>query len=181
MKNRNFIYSLLSVSLALFLSLSVTGKVWAWGATGSDGSNVTALQETAVFFNNSTETMTAGTVAMLDVSGDGVATGTTLGAYVTTPSDFADEGTKADHVLTVGVVKSTASDQRPVIVITKGPADTLIDDSSDAVSNRTAVGISGLAGSDNAGGGTNLGIALEAGSGSDGDQIWVWVDPTGAD
>lgn len=178
MKNLNFIYSLLLMS---FLSLSVTGKVWAWGATGSDGSNGQALQETAVFFNNAGETMTAGTVAVLDTGGSGVATGTTLGAYVTTPSDFAAEGTKADTILAVGVVKSTASDQRPVVVITKGPADTLIDDSSDAVTLRTAVGVSGLAGSDNAGGGTNLGIALEGGSGSDSDQIYIWVDPTGAD
>ncbi len=178
MKNRNFIYSLLLVTL---LSLSLTGKVWAWGATGSDGGNYQALQETAVFFNNAGETMTAGTVALLDTGGIGVATGTTLGAYVTTPSDFAPEGTKTDSILAVGVVKSTASDQRPVIVVTKGPVDTLIDDSSDAVSNRTAVGVSGLAGSDNAGGGTNLGISLETGSGSDGDQVIIWVSPTGAD
>ena len=181
MKNRKFIYSLLSVSLVSFLSLSVTGKVWAWGATGSDGGNGQALQETAVFFNNAGETMTAGTVAVLDTGGTGVSTGTTLGAYVTTPSDFASEGTKTDSILAIGVVKSTASDQRPVVVITKGPADTLVDDSSDAVTIRTAVGVSGLAGSDNAGGGTNLGISLEAGSGSDGDQIYIWVDPTGAD
>lgn len=178
MKNRNFVYSLLLVS---FLSLSVTGKVWAWGATGSDGGNGQALQETAVFFNNAGETMTAGTVAVLDTGGTGVSTGTTLGAYVMTPSSFAAYGTKTDTILAVGVVKSTASDQRPVVVITKGPADTLVDDSSDAVTIRTAVGVSGLAGSDNSGGGTNLGISLEQGSGSDGDQIYIWVDPTGAD
>ena len=181
MRNRKFIYSLLSVSLAVLLSLSVTGKVWAWGATGSDGGNAQALQETAVFFNNSDETMTAGTVAVLDTGGAGVSTGTTLGAYVKTPSSVNQWVTKTDTVLAVGVVKSTASDQRPVIVVTKGPVDTLVDDSSDAVTIRTAVGVSGLAGSDNAGGGTNLGISLEAGSGSDGDQIYIWVDPTGAD
>lgn len=178
MKNRNFVYSLLLVS---FLSLSVTGKVWAWGATGSDGSNAQALQETAVFFNNSGATMTAGTVAILDTGGTGVATGSTLGAYVTSPSAFAAAGSKADAILGIGVVKSTASNQMPVVVVTKGPVDTLVDDSSDAVTIRTAVGASGLAGSNNAGGGTNLGISLEQGSGSDGDQIYIWVDPTGAD
>ena len=167
--------------LAALLLVGFSGVAYPWGSTGGDASNYKQLQETAVFFNNSGATMAAGTVALLDVSGPGVATDTTLGSYVSSPDELDPEGTNTDSILAIGVVKTAASDQRPVVVVTKGPVATLIDDSSDAVANRTAVGVSGLLDSNNAGGGTNLGIALEAGSGSDGDEIIIWVDPTGAD
>ena len=180
MKNRNFIYSLLSVSLAVLLSLSVTGKVWAWGATGSDGGNYQALQETAVFFNNSGSIFKVGKVVILDTFQSGVVTATTLGSYVKLPEPGAGGG-QADSVLTVGVVKSVSvADQLPVVVVTKGPVNTTCDDSTDAVSNSTAVGTTGHT-AGRCGGGTNLGIALEAGAGNDGDTIRIWVDPTGGD
>lgn len=166
---------------ATLLLVSFSGVAFGWGSSGSDGSNYKSLQETAVFFNNSGGTMTSGEAAVLDNFGSNVSTGTTLGSYVTRPTVLHAHAAKADSILAVGVVQTTASDQRPVVVVTKGPVDALVDDSSDAVTNRTAVGVSGLIGSNNLGGGTNLGISLEAGSGSDGDQIIVWVDPTGAD
>ena len=82
-----------------------------------------------------------------------------------------------------GVVKSvSAADQTPVIVVTKGPVETTCSDSSDGVTQFAAVGLSGTAGRGNeCGGGTNLGIALEAGDGTNSDELRVWVDPTGAD
>ena len=144
---------------------------------GGDGSNFGALQETAVFFNNSGATLSAGQVVVLDTNGTGVAADTTLGAYVELSSS-------ADQVPVVGVVKSTSSlDQTPVVVVTEGPVDTQCADSSDAVTINVAVGTS--AGVGNAtgvcGGGTNLGFALEAGSGANGDKLYVWVAPTGGD
>ena len=176
MKKFNLFYSLLLIGI---LALSVTGKVWAWGATGSDGASFGALQETAVFFNNSGATLDAGEVVILDTFQTGVSTGTTLGAYVTLSDGQASP--RADSVLAVGVVKSTSiADQRPVVVVTKGPVAAFCDDSADAVTVRTAVGTSGgTAG--RCGGGTNLGISLEAGDGTDGDNLIIWVDPTGAD
>lgn len=174
---KNTLFSLLLIGI---LTLSLTGKAWGWGATGSDGGRFDALQETAVFFNNSGDTLDAGEVVILDTYQTGVATGTTLGSYVTLSGGQASAA--ADSVLAVGVVKSTSvADQRPVVVVTKGPISTLCDDSSDAVSVRTAVGTSGSSVTGRCGGGTNLGIALEAGDGTNGDGIVVWVDPTGAD
>lgn len=165
---------LLFLFFALFVSFaSVQDKAYGWGATGGDGTNYLAIQEVAVFFNNSGATMSAGDVVILDSTGTA---GTTLGAYVT-------KATAADSVLAVGVVKSTSvADQRPVAVVTKGPVDTRCSDSSDAVTTLTAVGTSGIASQPGyCGGGTNLGIALEAGAGTDNDTLMIWVQPTGAD
>ena len=179
MKKNNFIYSLLLVT---FLSLSVTGKIWAWGSSGSDGANYQALQETAVFFNNSGETLSAGDVVILDTGLEGVVTTANLGSYVRKHNGSIAGNTQADSILVVGVVKSTsAADQTPVVVVTKGPVETTCADSSDAVTIHTSVGVSGLAGQgDQCGGGTNLGFALEAGAGTDADTIRIWVDPAGS-
>ena len=153
MKKFNLFYSLLLIGI---LALSITGKVWAWGATGSNGANFEALQETAVFFNNSGATLDAGEVVILDTFQTGVATGTTLGSYVTLSTGQASA--IADSVLAVGVVKSTSvADQLPVVVVTKGPIAALCDDSGDAVTVRTAVGTSGSSTTGRCGGGTNLG------------------------
>lgn len=166
---------LFSVLAALTLLFGVAKFGYCWGSTGGDGTNYRQLQETAIFFNNSGSTLTAGMVVILDTAGSGVSAGTTLGSYVTTVSG-------ADSVLAVGVVNSTSvADQRPVSVVTKGPADTLCMDSTDAVTINTAVGTTTSAG--RCGGGTNLGIALEAGSGANNEEggMVIWVDPTGAD
>lgn len=147
---------------------------FGWSSTGGDGSEFTTLQETAVFFNNAGATLTAGQVVAIDLNGTGVTANDTLGAYVETVSG-------ADSVLVVGVVKSTsAPDQTPVVVVTKGVIDVRCDDLSDAVTSGAAVGTSGRQ-QGLCGGGTNLGIALEAGAGTDGDLLNVWIDCTGAD
>ena len=178
MKKNNFIYALLLTSIFI---LSMAGQALAWGTAGTDGSSYQGLQETAVFFNNSGTTLSSGNVVILDTYQTGVSTGTTLGSYVTTSTGAASA--QADSVLAVGVVKSTsAADQTPVVVITKGVALTDCADSSDAITVRVAVGTSGLASSGHlCGGGTNLGIALESGDGTDSDSSFIWVDPTGAD
>lgn len=162
--------------IAALLLGGFSGNAYAVSG-GGDGSNYAQLQETGVFFNNSGATLSAGQVVILDTAGTGVAANSTLGSYVTLVSG-------ADSVLAVGVVKSTESaNQTPVVVVTEGPVDTYCADSSDAVSINTAVGTTsdaqGMTG--RCGGGTNLGIALEAGSGGNFDKLFVWVSPTGAD
>jgi hypothetical protein len=163
-------YSFIALLFALVLAFN--GVCFAWGTAGGDGSNYGQLQETAVFFNNAGETVSAGAVVILDTAGTGVAADTTLGSYVTMTNS-------ADSILAVGVAKVSSSNQTPVIVVTKGPIDTLADDSADAVSINTAVGTTG--GKGRVGGGTNLGVALEAGDGTATGKLFVWVDPTGAD
>jgi len=168
-----------SIATLLFAGvLAYSGVCFGWGATGGDGSRFAQVQETAVFLNNSTTTMSAGQVVILDSSGTA---GTDLGSAVTHVN-------AADSVLVVGVVKSVlVQAAQPVVVVTKGPIDTQCADSSDAVTTVTAVGTtaSGDSGGTNGiglcGGGTNLGIALEAGDGTDTGNIFVWVSPTGAD
>lgn len=163
---------LLSFALLVALVFAFNGVAFAWGTTGGDGSDYGQLQETAVFFNNAGQLLVHGMAVILDTAGTGVTAGTTLGAYVTTAAT-------ADSILAVGVVKVGAADQTPVVVVTKGPIDTLAADSSDAVSINTAVGTA-LTGTGNIGGGTDLGIALEAGAGTNGDYLYIWVAPTGA-
>ena len=152
--------------------LTINGVAFGWGSTGGDGSDYGQLQETAVFFNNSGVKVVHGNPVVLDLDGTGVTAGTTLGSYV-------ERINGADSILAVGVVKHPSLNQTPVVVVTKGPIDTLAADSSDAVTSGSAVGTSTRPGE--IGGGTNLGIALEAGAGTDGDYLFVWVDPTGAD
>ena len=162
--------------IAALLLGGFSGNAYALSA-GGDGTKYAALQETAVFFNNSGATLSAGQVVILDLSGSGVTADTTLGSYVTLVSG-------ADSILAIGVVKSTESlNQTPVVVVTEGPVDTYCVDSADAVSSGAAVGTASDAQSmtGRCGGGTNLGIALEAGSGGNFDKLFVWVSPTGAD
>ena len=182
MKNRLNVYALL---LASIMILASAGRLFAWGAAGSDGSYFGALQETAVFFNNSAATLVAGDVVILDTGANtGVSTGTTLGSYVRIAGEPLQAGSaQTDSILVVGVVKSTSvADQLPVVIVTKGPVNCNTDDSSDAVTNNTAVGVSGRAGfGEHGGGGTNLGISLEAGDGTDTGNNMIWINPTGAD
>lgn len=169
-------------ALLVGLMLSSNKAAFGWGSTGGDGSRYTQLQETAVFFNNSGIALSAGHVVVLDTAGTGVTSGTTLGAYV-------DVVVANDSVLAVGVVKSASSNQTPVVVVTKGPVPTRCADSADAVSINTAVGTTNQdeSGSVSAngglcGGGTNLGIALEAGDATNTEaDLVIWVSPTGAD
>src|SRR3990167_2257617 len=174
-------YLSLAILLSVFAFSGISTNAYGWGSASGDGSDYRQLQETAIFFNNSGATLSAGDVVVLDVDGEGVSTGTTLGSYVTTTEQEADTHYGADSVLAVGVVLSTSvADQRPVAIVTKGPALTTCDDSTDAVTEFTAVGTqSYTANSAACGGGTNLGISLEAGAGTDSDSLIIWVDPTG--
>ena len=172
--------------LILFATLLIipmfNGVALGWGSSGGDGTSYGALQETAVFFNNSGSTLSAGDVVILDLSGTGVASGTTLGAYVTTT-------TSADVQYVAGVVKTRSSaDQTPVVVITAGPAETFCDNV-----NGTALvnGLNNLGGKIQGGAvgtyttaatcdsGSNLGISLGAAGGvdkNDNNKSWVWVE-----
>lgn len=170
----------LAVLLSVFAFSGIATNVYGWGSASGDGMNYRQLQETAIFFNNSGTTLSGGDVVLLDVDGAGVSTGTTLGSYVTTESQESGPHYGADSLLAVGVVLSTSvANQRPVAVVTKGPALTTCADSTDAVTQFAAVG--STLNSASCGGGTNLGIALEAGDGTNDDQLIIWVSPTGAD
>ncbi len=178
----------LFVIFALLLAVSIVGystQAQAWGTTGGDASRFSQLQETAVFFNNSGSTLTKGMVVVLDTGGTGVVTGTTLGAYVTLTGVEQPSAGAADSVKTIGVVKSASvADQRPVVVVTRGPIDTLCADSGDAVSEGASVGTSDVLtanGNGLCGAGTNLGVALEAGDGTDTGNIFVWVNGIGSE
>lgn len=160
--------------LALVFMLSATGLVFAWSTTGGDGGNYGALQEVAIFFNNSGAQLGSGFSVVLDRTGTGVTAGSTLGSYVTTT-------TAADSIEAIGVVQTgyVCPDQTACPIVTKGPVECRSLDLSDAVTTGVAVGTATTAG--RCGGGTNLGTALEAGNGADQDMIWIWVQPTGAD
>lgn len=172
----------LSLALLLVSVLGYNRVAFGWGTSGGDASRFTQLQETAVLFNNSGGTVTAGDAVVLDIDGSGVSTGTTLGAYIRKSDGRSVSQAKADSILAVGIAKTTCSDQRPCVIVTKGPALASACDSTDAVSFATAVGTAGstcTAGL--VGGGTNLGVALEPGDGTDAASMMIWIDPTGAD
>lgn len=160
-------------------------KAHAWGSATGDASDFRQLQETAIFFNNSGSTLTQGMVVVLDTGGSGVNTGSTLGAYVTLTGRNIPSATAADSVKTIGVVKSVSVvDQRPVVIVTKGPIDTLCADAGDAVTEGTSVGTSDVltnTGDGLCGAGTNLGVALEAGDATDTGNIFIWVQGIGSE
>jgi hypothetical protein len=163
---KSFLFALLFALVLAFNGVCFAG----------DGSNYRQLQDTAVFFNNSGTTLSAGMVVILDTAGTGVTAGTTLGSYVTLAGS-------TDSVLAVGVVSEqqiSCLDQTPCIVVIRGPVDTLSLDSGYALTINTAVGTE-TATSGYCGGGVNLGIALEAGDGTDTGKTIIWVAPTGAD
>lgn len=167
---------LLSILLIPLFVFAFSGLAFGWGSTGGDGERFDQLQETAVFFNNSGEQLYHGWAVILDTAGSGVSSGTTLGGYVT----FVDGGSS---VLVVGIVQRGSTgwfNQRPVVVVTKGPVIGVIVDSSDAVTGSASVGTSTHGTGRYIGGGDNLGIALEAGDGTDYDEIIIWVAPSGA-
>lgn len=150
----------------LFLSvLLISRAAFGWGSTGGDGSNYGALQETAVFYNNSDTQLLAGNVVVIDRSATAT---TTLGAYVT-------RTIVPDSIEVMGIVKTESANDTPVVVVTRGPIQARALDSSDPVYAGTAVGTSTTAGY--IGGGKRTGFALEAGDGTDTDELWIWVDP----
>lgn len=148
------------------------------------------------FFNNAGSTLTSGAVVIMDVSGTGVnattndstrpsasrsqvdvAGGdgdvTNVGTYITTT-------TTADNELVAGVVDDdSCTDQTYCRVQVRGPRLVICQDATDAVGSGTSVSTSGVASqcgdaANDADG--NLGVALEAGDGFDGDLIYVWIE-----
>ncbi|KKN70052.1 hypothetical protein LCGC14_0434990 [marine sediment metagenome] len=177
---------LLSILLIPLLVFAFSGIAFGWGSTGGDGERYTQIQETAVFFNNTASaaysdfTVYHGQAVILDLDGSDVSSGTTLGAYVEKPGE---NGSDADSILVVGVAQGGTTSgwlvSRPIVVITKGAALTQVSDLTDAITSGSAVGTA-VTGGGNVGGGTNLGIALEAGDGTDADEIIIWVAPAGS-
>lgn len=167
-------FSILLIPLFVF---AFSGLAFGWGAASGDGESFTQLQETAVFFNNTGEKVYHGWAITIDTGGSNVSSGTTLGSY-------AEAISSASSVLVVGIAQGgTANgwiDQSPIVVVTKGPVLGVILDSTDAVTSGASVGTSSGAGIGAIGGGDNLGIALEAGDGTDYDEIIIWVAPSGA-
>lgn len=162
---------LFSLSILLIVSIfMVSGIAFGWGS--GDGSDYGQLQETAVFYNNSGVRLIHGMAVILDTSGTAA---TTLGAYVTVGAASAD----SNYV--VGVVKEAADIGMPVVVVTRGPIDTLVQDSSEAISAGSQVGTAGSGEKGAVGVGTNLGVALEAGDGTDGSYLYIWVSPSNSD
>ena len=155
--------------------LTISGAAFGWGTNGGDGGRFTQLQETAVFFNNSGSTLSAGDVVILDTT---ATSGSTLGAYVTTT-------TSGDSTLAIGVVKSrSVADQRPITVVTRGPVQAFCQNSSGTnVATGTAVGTYTTAATCDSG--TNLGVALAPGGLSDAkltdDKSWIWVQGIGTE
>lgn len=165
----------MSFALLFALVFAFNGVAFGWGANGGDGSNYGQLQETAVFFNNSGAKLVHGQAVVLDLDGTGVTAGTTMGAYVETLTASADSN------LAVGVVKVASENQTPVIVVTRGPIDALVNDSSEAISAASTVGTGGSGQCGSIGAGSNLGIALEAGDTTDGSYCYIWVCPANSD
>lgn len=176
---------LLSILLVPLFVFTFSGTVFGWGSTGGDGSDYRQLQETAVFYNNtaagahSDYSVYHGQAVILDTDGSDVSSGTTMGAYIEKPASGSGN---ADSVLVVGVAAGSGGPwlvSRPIVVVTKGPALVQVEDLSDAIAAGDSVGCGDILGEGSIGEGTNLGIALEAGDGTDGDEIIIWVSPTG--
>ncbi len=179
-------------TLLLFCVLLFSGVAYGWSTTGGDGTRYGMVRETGVFFNNSGGTLTCGMIVIIDTqsteSGSGatlqqaVAAGSTMGSYVTTIAT-------ADMSGVVGVVlhgttgTESCPNQTACVVVTKGPAQILVKDSSDGVNvgervgTTTTAGWGGYCANSNPSIGGGVGIALEGGTGSDNFAIWTWVDP----
>ena len=183
----------LSLLIIPLFVLTFNGMAFGWGSTGGDGSDYRQLQETAVFLNNSGIRMVHGQAAVLDLDStastsapvkSAVTAGTTMGAYVELlgcGGGCGDIAHSADSNLAVGVVKVAADNQTPVIVVTRGPIDALVVDSSEAISAGSTVGTAAVGEAGTIGAGSNLGIALEAGDGTDGSYCFIWVSPANSD
>lgn len=152
------------LAILLGVLFAFNGVALGWGAGGGDGSDYRQLQETAVFYNNSSSAIGHGSAVILDISGTAA---TTLGAYVTTT-------TTADSKLAVGIARGHSGSSTgwaassPIVVVTRGPVDTKIDDTG--VTAGSAVGTANTRGHVDAG--SDLGVALESGASQ---YRFIWV------
>lgn len=149
------------------------------------------------FFNNSGGTLSSGNPVVVDVDGTGVNGVTETSEFsagtrrdqidvnggdgdVTNLGTYIELSATADDGYTIGVVDDdTCADQTYCRVQVRGPRLVLCADSSDAVGAGTLVGTSTLAGQCGDSGASAegaLGVALEAGDGTNHDPIMVWID-----
>ena len=161
--------------IALLLGLLLLASESAFAVTinsGSDRGDANLIL-TAVF-NDQGSTLTSGSVVIWD-TGAADPANAGLGAYVVTT-------TSADSNLVAGVVYTDSIlDQGIGMICVYGAMEVLTADSTDRpTSSGTAVGTSTVAG--NAGSGTGLGVLLRpSGSGVDGENEWIFVNPSNAE
>ena len=158
----------LMISLAVLLLAS--GKAYAIQVS-SDGVRGDANRIFTAVFNDSGGTLTSGTVVIWDTGTDDP-TNVGLGAYVTTT-------TTADSNLVAGVVhQSSILDQGIGAIQIYGAREVLHADATDRQGTvGGAVGTTTVAGQ--SGSGTGLGCLLRtSGSGSDGENEWIFINPS---
>ena len=190
-------------ALVGLLSWSPAAFAMQCGVQGLTESSHTIFQHACYefFFNNNGSTLSSGNVVILnDSTGTGVnnvtesvegAPGTQRNEIdvnaadgdVTNMGTYILATTTADSPMVVGVIDdNTCVDQTYCRVQVRGPRKVVCADSSDAVGVNTAVGtstLSGQCGDSTTGAGGTLGVALEAGDGTDGDPIFVWIGNVG--
>lgn len=159
------------ISLAVLLLAS--GKAWALQIS-SDGNRGDANAIFTAVLNDSGATLQSGAVVIWDTgAADPADSG--LGAWVTTT-------TSADSNLVAGVVhQSRIVDQGIGAIQIYGARQVLTADSTDRpTSAGTAVGTTTVAGQ--AGSGSGLGVLLRtSGSGADGENEWIFINPSNAE
>ena len=156
----------------LFLGTSVSSALAV--TISSSGERGAANRIFTAVFNDSGSALTSGSVVIWDTGADDPADAG-LGAYVTTT-------TTADSNLAAGVVHSDSiPDQGTGVIQIYGPREVLTADSTDRpTSAGTAVGTTTVAG--NAGSGTGLGVLLRtSASGVDGENEWIFINPSNAE
>ena len=170
------------------------------GVQGKTESSHTIFQHACYeyFFNNAGVTLSSGNPVAIDVDGTGV-NGVTESAEgvagtqrsevdvnasdgdVTNLGTYIELTVTADSGYVIGVIDENAcSDQTYCRVQVRGPRLVLCADSSDAVGAAGLVGTStlpGQCGDSGASAEGALGVALEAGDGTNEDPIMVWINP----
>ena len=160
---------------ALAISLCGVMPVWADAIPTVVDSSTRATWEILVY-NNSTSNLTSGSIVVWDTSSTSF---TTSGyRYVTTT-------TTVDDIWTAGVlVDPTCNAGTMCHIVVYGPTTVICEDSSDAVGINTTVGTATTAGRCGdytpAANKRSLGTAMGGGSGSDFQNIMIFVDTLGS-
>lgn len=189
---RGLVFGALLVSGPL-VGGSLASAMVCGGGYSTTESNHTVFEHTCYeyYFNNAGSALSSGSVVAFDLTGTGVnvtqhfsasrsdvdVNGSdgdveNIGTYITTT-------TTADDELVAGVIDDdSCANQSYCRVQVHGPRLVRCLDASDAVGTGTSVSTSGTAGvcgdaANDADG--NLGVALQAGNGSDDSPIWVWI------
>ena len=193
------------VLLAALVGMLLATASPAWAMVCGGGYSQTETNHTIFehacyefYFNNSGGILSSGNPAVIEVDGTGVnavtesvegPAGTQRNEVDVNGSDgdvtnlgtYIDSSATADDGYTIGVIdENTCADQSYCRVHVRGPRLVLCADSSDAVGIGTLVGTStlrGQCGDSGADAEGSLGVALEAGDGTNSDPIMVWVNP----